>query len=582
MKNRNDRLYKIFSCLFLLFFAQVTMATSANESFQQLADQYFDTVYLPAKPSEAVLLGLHQYDAQLEDYSKTTIQHQVKQLKEFEKRVVAVPAAQLDETAQGDRELLLNNIRAQLLTLQNIRPYEKDPDFYSGTLTNGAFVIMSRNFAPADDRIRALIAREKKMPALLAEAKKNLKNPPKIYTEIAIEQLPGMITFFEKDVPAAFTMVTDPALKAAFAKSNAEVISALQSYQAWLKADLLPRSHGDFRLGTKNYRKKLQYEEMIDLPLPALLQIGRDNLHENQVAYQAVLRDLADDHTGKPTKTSMGADHPAPDDLLKTFSSSFDGLISFIKQKNIITIPSDVRPTMEETPPFMRATTFASMDTPGPFETVAKQAFFNVTLPASTWDVKKVDEYMDSFSYPAIKFIAIHETYPGHYVQFLWVPKVPSRTRKILGARTNVEGWAHYCEQMMLEQGYGQSGTTREANLIKLGQLQNALLRNARFIVGIEMHTGKMSFDQAVNFFVKEGYQSKTTGIIETKRGTTDATYLYYTLGKLEILKLRHDLEAKEGDAFSLQKFHDDFMMQGYPPIKIVRKALMKDDSPTL
>ena len=158
--------------------------------------------------------------------------------------------------------------------------------------------------------------------------------------------------------------------------------------------------------------------------------------------------------------------------------------------------------------------------------------------------------------------------------------------RKILSANTDVEGWAHYTEQMMLDQGYGQPGQgakdERESRFLRLGQLQDALLRNARFIVGIQMHTGQMSFDQAIEFFQKEGYQSKESAIIETKRGTADPTYLYYTLGKLEIMKLREDLMKKQGAAFSLEDFHNNFLRQGYPPIKIVRQALLGDDSPAL
>jgi uncharacterized protein (DUF885 family) len=193
---------------------------------------------------------------------------------------------------------------------------------------------------------------------------------------------------------------------------------------------------------------------------------------------------------------------------------------------------------------------------------------------------------MEEFNRGTIISTAVHETYPGHYIQFLYLPQAPSRVRKVLGASSNAEGWAHYCEQMMLEQGYGQPGAgardARDAELIHLGQLQDALLRDARFVVGIEMHTGKMTFDQAVNFFVDEGYQSHAGGLVETKRGTADATYLYYTLGKLQILKLRADLEKKEGARFSLEQFHDDFLKQGYPPIKIVRRALLGDASPTL
>jgi uncharacterized protein (DUF885 family) len=445
---------------------------------------------------------------------------------------------------------------------------------------------MERKFASPDERLKSLIAREKQMPQVFVDARKNLKNPPKISTEIAIEQLPGIISFFQNDVPAAFKEATDEKTKAEFTKTNAAVIAALEDYQKWLKADLLPKSQGDFRIGADTFSKKLDYDEMVDTPLDKLLEIGYANLHKNQEEFKRIAAEVDSSKTPQQILEELGQNHPAPDHLLDSFRATFDGLIAFIRQKNIITIPSDIRPILEETPPFMRATTFASMDTPGPFEKIAKEAYFNVTLPDAKMTPAEVEDYMHSFNIGTILSTSVHEAYPGHYIQFLWVPQAPSKIRKLFGAASNAEGWAHYCEQMMLEEGYGQPGTgakdAREAKLLHLGQLQDALLRNARFIVGIKMHTGKMSFEEAVDFFVKEGYQSREVGLVETKRGTSDPTYLYYTLGKLQILKLREDLEKKEGASFSLQKFHDNFMRQGFPPVKIVRKALLGEDSPTL
>jgi uncharacterized protein (DUF885 family) len=225
------------------------------------------------------------------------------------------------------------------------------------------------------------------------------------------------------------------------------------------------------------------------------------------------------------------------------------------------------------------------MDSPGPFETHSTKALFNVTLPEKDWTPAHIAEHMAAFNVGTITSTAVHEAYPGHYVQFLYLPQFPSKIRKLIGANTNIEGWAHYCEQMMLDEGYLPPGTapgSREARLIRLGQLQDALLRDARFVNSIKLHTGQFTFDQAVDFFVTEGFQSHSVGLMETKRGTSDALYLYYTLGKLQILKLRTDLQAKQGAAFRLQTFHDDLMRQGPAPLKIIRKAMLHDDSPVL
>ena len=326
---------------------------------------------------------------------------------------------------------------------------------------------------------------------------------------------------------------------------------------------------------------------MVDIPLDRLLGIAFDDLHKNQAEFARVAKEIDPTKTPQQVLAELATIHPAPDKLLDAFQDTFASLITFIDTHHIITIPSKVEPTLEETPPFMRATTFASMDPPGPFETHSTKAYFNVTLPEKDWTAEHIAEHMAEFNVGTVISTSVHEAYPGHYVQFLWTPQFPSKIRKVLGANTNIEGWAHYTEQMMLDQGYGRNPAQaqtddREAKLIRLGQLQDALLRDARFVNSIKLHTGQFTFDQAVDFFVTDGYQSHAVGLVETKRGTADATYLYYTLGKLEIMKLRADMMKKQGAAFNLETFHNDFMRQGFAPIKIIRKAMLHDDSPVL
>ncbi len=581
--------------------AQRLTADGATQTFSFLSDQYFTDVFFKYSPTAGTSVGYHQYDTQLEDYSAAAAQKEIAALHDYEKKISAIDPNALDASVAADRDILLNSIRSQLLTLETIRPLEKNPDNYSSGVTSSIFVIMERPYAPTNTRLRAAIEREKLIPQVFTEARKNLKNPPKISTEIALEQIDGLISFFQNDVPSAFLSgpdaATDAAAKADFAKSNAAVIAALKSYGAWLKSDLLPRSNGDFRLGADTFRKKLLYDEMVDIPLDRLLAIAFSDLHKNQADFKRIAHELDPDKTPDQVLAELATIHPAPDKLLDSFQSTFSSLIAFIDANHIITIPSKVEPTLEETPPFMRATTSASMDPPGPFETHSTKAYFNVTLPEKTWTAAHIAEHMAEFNVGTIISTAVHEAYPGHYIQFLWQNQFPSKVRKLVGANTNIEGWAHYCEQMMLDQGYGAPGadgpdgkplTDRESKLIKLGQLQDALLRDARFVNSIKLHTtqgeasGSWTTDQAVDFFVKEGYQSPSVGLVETKRGTADATYLYYTLGKLEITKLREDLKAKQGTAFNLQTFHDNFMRQGPAPIKVIRKAMLHDDSPVL
>jgi uncharacterized protein (DUF885 family) len=561
-------------------------AKAAESAWNALIDEYFDQAYFKFQPTAGTSAGLHEYDAQLEDYSRAGVDKEIEALHRFESRFAGVDAKGLDGVQASDREILLSSIRGRLLTLETIRPWEKQPDTYSGGVTNSVYVIMIRKFAPLDERLRSAVAREKQIPAVFGEGRKNLKNPAKISTEIALQQLPGLVNFFKSDVPAAFADATDASLKAEFAKSNADVIAGLTSYQEWLQKDLLPRSNGDFWIGAETFSKKLLYDEMVDIPLDRLLEIGKADLRKNQEEFQRIANEADPDKTPQQVLEILGKMHPAPDQLLASFRGTFDGLIAFIRAQHIITIPSEVRPTLQETPPFMRATTFASMDTPGPFERMAKEAYFNVTLPGPHDTPEQIEGRMEEFNRGTLVAISVHEAYPGHYIQFLWTPQAVSKVRKLVGSSSNSEGWAHYCEQMMLDEGYAQPGTgakdANDARFVHLGQLTEALLRDARFIVGIEMHRGNMTFDQAVDYFVKEGYQTREAGLTEAKRGTSDPTYLYYTLGKLEILKLREDVRKKQGAAFSLEQFHNDFMRQGFPAIKIVRRALLGNVSTVL
>jgi uncharacterized protein (DUF885 family) len=552
-----------------MFLALLTLA--ANAGAQNVFDRFFDDYYFPFNPTAATYAGFHKYDAELEDYSKAGNAKREAALKKWEATIQKLPAG-------DDRDLVLGTIRAALLELETVRAWEKNPDNYSSGIASSAFTIMSRTFAPPAQRLKSLIGRERQMPKVLEDARANLKNPPRVFTEVALDQLSGNIEFFESDVPSAFKDVKDPKLLAEFKASNGAVIAALQRYGTFLKDDLLPRSNGDFKLGAETFAKKLSYEEMVDVPLDRLLEIGYANLRDNQRRFAETAAKLDASKTPRQILTEMELDHPAPGKLLDAFRETVTQLRDFIVAHKIITIPSPVLPILEETPPFMRALTIASMDTPGPYETVAKEAFFNVTLPEKDWPASRVEDYMGgAFNRGTILSTAIHEAYPGHYVQFQWMQHVDSKVRKLLGANSNAEGWAHYCEQMMLDEGYA-SGDLR----MRLGQLQDALLRDARYIAGIEMHTGKLSFDQAVDFFEKEGYQTHETALKEAKRGASDPTYLYYTLGKLQILKLREDYRQQQGARFSLQEFHDKFMRQGFPPIKIVRRAILGNDSPTL
>ena len=568
----------ILLSLLLCPFAVLSARPSSQptNAFDTLVNKYFD-FYFSFHPSEGTAAGLHQYDRQLEDYSAEAQQKQAQGLKDFLTQFEALDASKLASDKAADREWMISSIHSDLLELESIQMWRKDPDYYSGRADNSVFVIMKRNYAPLEERLRAVIERENQIPRSLAIGGQNLQNPPKIYTEIALEQLPDETDFFRNDVPEAFAAVSDGSLMAQFKAANQGVISAFQGYQRYLQNSVLPRSNGNFRLGAADYRKKLLYDEMVDIPLDRLLAIGYEDLHRNQEALKKVAAEIDSKHSVEEVVEELQNQHPAPNQLMQAFRDTFSGLSQFIQAKKIITIPASDPPVLEPTPPFMRATTEASMDTPGPYESHDRQAFFNVTTPDPKWPADRIEEWMKTFNNSEIPGTSIHEVYPGHFVQFLWIDNNPSKIRKLIYSGTNSEGWAHYCEQMMLDEGYGNGDPK-----LRLGQLDDALLRDARYIVGIQMHTGTMTLDQARQFFVKEGFQTPAVADVETKRGTADPTYLMYTLGKLQILKLRDDYRKMRGNDFSLQEFHDRLMQQGSVPLKIIRKAMLGNDSSTL
>jgi uncharacterized protein (DUF885 family) len=547
----------------------------ARSQFNAVVDEYFDLLF-QFHPSDATADGFHQYDGKLEDFTAAGVQRETAALKSFLPKLDKARSLSLPQQDSADLEFIRSQIQGRLLELEQIRMWERDPDAYASAPAYSLFLLIKRNFAPLEARLRSVISREEQVPAALQAARRNLKNPPKVFTDVALQQLSGTIDFFRQDIPQAFSSVKDEKLQAQFRASNEHAISALRAYEEFLRADVLPVSRGDFRLGEETFRRKLLYDEMVDIPLDRLREIAYADLHRNQQRLKEVAAQIDPKVPLAEVLAAARNDHPAPTELLQSFRDVLASLRSFIDEKHIITIPSDQEPVVEETPPFARALTTAAMETPGPYDTMDTKGIFEVTLPDSKLKPAQVSEYMQGFNRGTIVSTAIHEVFPGHYEQYLWSMHAPSKVRKLLYCGTNSEGWAHYTEQMMLDEGYSTDPRLR------LGQLIDALLRDSRFIAGLEMHTGKMSIEQAREFFIHEGYQVPPIAAVEARRGASDPTYLVYTLGKLQIMKLREDYKQQKGDKFSLKEFHDHFIDQGGLPLKIIRRSMLGNDSPTL
>ena len=363
-----------------------------------------------------------------------------------------------------------------------------------------------------------------------------------------------------------------------FEAANKKVIDAFEDAAKWVQDELLPKSKGKYAIGAEAFAKKLETEEMLDIPLDKLLAIGEANLKRDQEAFVAAAKKIDPKRTPAEVLAILTEDHPKPEDLVGATRGTIERTRKFLLDKKIVTIPSEVRPTIAETPAFMRTGGFASMDTPGAYETKATEAFYYVTPPEAEWDAKRKVEHMRQFNKTGMDIITIHEAYPGHYLQFLYAKQYPTKVRKLYFCGSNAEGWAHYAEQMIVEEGYGDGDPK-----VKLAQLNEALLRDCRYIVGIKLHTEGWTVEQGKKFFVEQGYIEPETAFQEARRGTYNPTYLYYTLGKLQIHKLRDDYKKLKGADFSLQKFHDEFVKQGGLPIKLIRRIMLPGDTgPTL
>lgn len=549
---------------------------SADQAFTQLVDRYLDGLF-HFDPANATAAGLHQYDTELPAYSRAEIAAEITRSKRTLAELAAIPKESLARENRFDAVLLENSLRSRLLELENIRMWEKDPDFYNGIISRALFGLIQRDFAPLDERLKSIVARERKVPEVLQSARANLLNPPAIYTKIAILQVASEIGFLEEDLPRAIAGSRNAALKAEFAQVNQRVIGECQKFLEYLKTDLAPRSRGNFAVGAESYRQKLLYDEMVDIPLDRLLRIGEEALRQTQEHFKATAALLDPAQPPAAVLAQLSLDHPTAEALIPETQAGLEDLRRFVSSHQIVTIPSAENPRVVETPAFMRVLTFASMDSPGPFEETSTEAFYNVTLPERDWNETQKEEHLRAFSRNSLRVTSIHEVFPGHYTQFLWVNRAPTKLRKLLGSDTNAEGWAHYAEQMMLEEGYGEGDPK-----LLLSQLHEALLRLCRYLVGIRMHTRGVTLEEGIAFFEREGYQERANAEREAMRGTSDPTYLVYSLGKLQLLKLREDYRKKVGDKFNLKEFHDRFLSFGWPAIKLIREEMLGDGSPTL
>jgi uncharacterized protein (DUF885 family) len=544
---------------------------AANAAFTQFVDAFFEAE-LVASPGDATSAGVHTYDGRIEDKSREAVLARIKELHAFEAQLAGIDRNALSFDERIDARALEARIQGELLHLESLQEWQTNPMQYAGVGGNSIDVLVKRDFAPAKERLKSVMARLDGIPAVYVAAKKNLKNPPKEFTDLAIRMTRGSVGYFETDLTAWAKEAAggDRVLYASFEAKNQKVIAAVKDFAAWLQADLLPRSKGKYAIGADKFRALLKHEEMVEEPLEALLARGEAQLQKDYDAFVATAKRINPDKTPGEVMKSLSDEHPTETDLIPSVRRTVEEARRFLVEKDIVTVPSEVRPRIEETPPYARSGSFASMDTPGPFETKATEAFYYVTPVEKDWDAKHKEEHLRAYNPYVVAMINVHEAFPGHYLQFLYAPKFPTKTRKMVSSGTNAEGWAHYTEQMLVDEGFGNDNPK-----IRLAQLQEALLRDCRYVTGIKLHTAGWTVEDGAKLFVEKGFQEPANGYEEARRGAYNPTYLYYTLGKLEIQKLRDEYRKQTGA--SLKQFHDAFVAQGALPIPLVRQILLRD-----
>ena len=541
--------------------------------YAALAKAYFDESFR-ANPVTATATGIHRYDTLLGSYSAADYAAQLARDRGYLEGLAGIDPAAMSPRGALDRRMLENALRDDLLLNDTMQLWKHQPDGYVQTASGAVFVLISRRFAAAEVRLHDAIAREEQIPQLYAQARENLTAVDADTASIAIDDANGSIQLFEKTVPRAFAGIGDPATRARFRRSTATAVAATKDFASYLTRRWKAHPSGTFAIGAANYSARLKFEEGIDMPLDRYLAVGEKALAQTHAEMVATARRIDPNAGTEQVLARLYKIHPTSGQLLAAAQSDLVKLRRFVVTHHIIDLPPDADISVTETPEFLRATTEASMDAPGPLERVATHAYYNVT-PVDPRDPPKVQEqYLEAFNDFERPIISAHEVYPGHFVNFTIDKHLPlTLSERLLTATSFVEGWAHYDEQMMVEQGWG-NGDPR----VKLMQLREAIWRNARYVAGVKMHTQGMTVAQAERLFRTQAFLDPASARAEARRGTQDATYGYYTFGKLAIFKLRADYKKKLGSAYTLARFHRDLLQYGDPAIPLLRPLLLGAD----
>jgi uncharacterized protein (DUF885 family) len=526
--------------------------------------------YLEFYPTLGAGLGLHLYDGRTGDYTQAAIDAWLRTLGAWERRLAGIEAAELSAQGALDVALIRQTTAAERFRWEVLRDHERNPITASWPLDVTGY--LKRNYAPLDERARALASHLEDVPLFLEAARGHLRDPlPLPIVETAREVFGGYVAFYTADLPSALDGLEDRALRARCVEAAAAATAAVRQHLAFLE-EAADRGTQAFAIGESNFAEMLRSGEMVDIPLDRLLALGEAELARLTDDLRATAGRIDGGAEPRAVMARLGQHHPTAEALIPETAAMLEDLRAFLIDRAIVTVPPDVRPRVEETPPFARWA-FAMMDTAGAFEQVATESYYYVTPPEPDWPPERRDEWLTKFDYATLKATSIHEAYPGHFVHFMHVRRAPSIAAKVLTSYSFVEGWAHYCEEMMLEAGVDPDPQFR------LAFLGEALVRVVRYLAAIRMHARGLPLDAAVQMFEEHAYMEPLTARKEAVRGTFDPGYLNYTLGKFLMRRLRDDYRAERGAAFTLRDFHDRLIGLGAPPVPLARRALLSRDS---
>jgi uncharacterized protein (DUF885 family) len=550
----------------------------ASQAWQKLTKGFIES-YLAAQPFFAAQSGRHEYDGQLPDVSNHGIKREIARLHDQRDQIAAVDPKTLEPRERFDREYLLAVVDRDLFWMEKAKFPFSNPGWYMDKIDPDMY--LNRNYAPLEVRMKAYIKYARGIPQIAKSIKENLQSPlPKTYVELGIAQYGGMAEFYTKDVAATFAAVTDPDLQKQLTEADTAAAQAMDALKQTLEAER-SKANDKFALGPDLYAQMVSQTERVDIPIDQIEAAGKADLERNTAALKTECNAYAPKSSLQQCIAKMAANKPKAGPV-EAARSQLVMLKDFIVKNNVVSIPSTDEALVAEAPPYNRSNA-AFIQVPGPYDHGVASTF-NIAPPDPKWSKAEQAAYIPSEA--TLLFTSVHEVWPGHFLQFLHSNANPSKLESLWVGYAYAEGWAHYCEEMMYEEGLGKGEPEKH-----IGQITDALLRDVRLLSSIGLHTHGMTVAQSEKMFREQAFQDPGNARQQAARGTYDPAYLNYTLGKLMIRKLRTDWTAKKAGAGSAagadphalwHDFHDEFLSYGGPPIPLLRKEMMGEEGSLL